>query len=140
MPPREVFLSHSREDHEVAAKLSRVLTEHRIPVFFSPENIGGAQQWQNEILSALERCDWFVVLLSPAAIESMWVKREVAFALNEPRYEDRIVPLNYVACELGGLRWLTLMQMVDLSGEFADGCRELLEIWGIGLRAELLEE
>src|SRR5262249_25640446 len=70
-------------------------------------NIIGAQQWQNEILSALQRCDWFVVLLSPDAINSMWVKREVAFALQDPRYEDRIIPLKYRDCDLKSLQWLT---------------------------------
>ena len=82
----------------------------------------------------MRRCDWFVVLLSPDAINSMWVKREVAFALQDPRYEDRIIPLRYRECELESLQWLTLFQMVDFTGDFADGCRELLRIWGIGLR------
>ena len=94
MAPNEVFLSHSSEDQVTAERIAQTLVAHGVPIFYSPENIVGAQQWQNEILHALQRCDWFIVLLSPDAIESMWVKREVAFALNDSRYEDRIVPLN----------------------------------------------
>ncbi len=123
----------------MAQRLSAVLTRHGLPTFFSPHNIIGAQQWQDEILSALQRCDWFVVLLSPDAIDSMWVKREVAFALQDPRYEYRIVPLWYRDCDLKSLQWLTLFQMVNFTGDFTDGCRGLLRTWGIGLREEYLQ-
>ena len=122
----------------MAQQLARVLSRHGVPVFFSPQDILGAQQWQNEILRALQRCDWFAVLLSPEAISSMWVKREVAFALQDPRYEDRIIPLTYRDCDLASLQWLTLFQMVNFTGDFAEGCRALLKIWGIELREEHL--
>ena len=138
MKPTEIFLSHAHQDLAMARRLATVLTRHGVPTFFSPQNIIGAQQWQNEILSALQRCDWFVVLLSPNAINSMWVKREVAFALQDPRYEDRIVPLEYRDCDLKSLQWLTLFQMVDFAGDFTNGCQSLLRIWGIGLRKEYL--
>ena len=118
--------------------LATTLTRHGVPVFFSPENIMGAQQWQTEILSALKRCDWFVVILSPNAINSMWVKREVAYALQDPRYEDHIIPLKYRNCALESLQWLTLFQMINFGGDFRSGCRELLRVWGIGLRDHLL--
>lgn len=69
----------------------------------------------------------------------MWVRREVAFALQDPRYKDRIVPLKYRDCALESLQWLTLFQIGDISDDFADGCRNLLRIWGIGLREEHLK-
>jgi hypothetical protein len=77
----------------------------------------GRSAVQNEILSALQRCDWFLVLLSPDSMKSMWVKREVAFALQDPRYEDRIVPLTYRDSDLRSLQWLTLFQMISFGGE-----------------------
>jgi hypothetical protein len=139
MPPTEIFLSHAHQDRAMAQRLATTLTRHGVSVFFSPRHIRGAQQWQNEILSALQRCDWFIVLLSPDAIKSMWVKREVAFALQDPRYEDRIVPLQYRDCDLKSLQWLTLFQMVNLAEDFTAGCRNLLKIWGIDLREEHLQ-
>ena len=39
----------------MAQRLATVLIRHGVPTFFSPQNIIGAQQWQNEILSALQR-------------------------------------------------------------------------------------
>ncbi len=136
MPPVEVFLSHASEDRAMADALAKLLVGYGIPTFYSPHSIVGAQQWQDEILGALKRCDWFVVLLSPAAINSMWVKRECAFALNDRRYEGRIIPLNYLPCELNSLEWLTLFQMVDFSGDLVAGSRQLLRCWEMEWKQE----
>jgi hypothetical protein len=43
-----------------------------------------AQQWHDEIGAALRRCDWFVLVLSPHTVESIWVKRELLFSPAEP--------------------------------------------------------
>lgn len=94
----------------------------------------GAQQWQDEILNALRRCDWFLVPISPAAINSMRVRRETAYALKDRRFDGRIIPLLYQDCDLGPLDWLTIFQIVNFRGDFDGGCRELLRIWGIGLQ------
>ncbi len=137
MRPVEVFLSHPHHDRDMAARIAQVLDAHGVPVWFGPADILGAQQWHDEIGAALERCDWFAVLLSPAAVDSMWVKRELCFALGEERYDKHIVPIRHRDCDFNKLSWtLPSFQMVDFSGEFAAGCRELLRIWGIGLRAE----
>jgi TIR domain len=134
MLPHEVFLSHASLDAEIAERVTQVLRDHGVPTFFSPANVVGAQQWQDEILQGLKRCDWFIVLLSPNAINSMWVKRETAFAMRERRYENRIVPLLYRDCDLGPLEWLTIFQIVDFRGKFEEGCRELLRVWGVGFK------
>lgn len=136
MHPLEVFLSHSSHDREMAERIAVLLRDHGIPTFYSPANILGAQQWQDEILKALHRCDWFLVLISPEAVNSMWVKREVAVALNDPRYEKTMIPLRYRPCDLGSLGWLNQSQIVDFQGDFRANCRELLRIWGLGLKNE----
>jgi hypothetical protein len=63
--PQEIFLSHSSLDNQFASDLAAVIRRHGIPVWYSRTNILGAQQWQDEIGAALQRCDWFVVILSP---------------------------------------------------------------------------
>ena len=135
MLPAEVFLSHSDRDREMATRVAELLRAHGVPVWFSQTNIIGAQQWHDEIGAALNRCDWFVVLLSPEAVSSFWVKQEFLFALQDVRYRDHIVPLRYRDCDVKRLSWtLPAIQTVDFSGEFDAGCRDLLRIWGIGLR------
>lgn len=139
MPPAEVFLSHASRDGEMARRVAEAVRAHGVPVWFSPVNILGAQQWHDEIGAALQRCDWFAVLLSPDAVASKWVGRELVFALYDDRYNGRIIPIRYRDCDWRSLSWtLGGFQMIDLSGDFAAGCRDLLRIWGIGLRKELL--
>ena len=135
MQPREAFLSHSSEDRAMAQRIAEMLGEHGVPTFYALSNILAHQQWQDEILKALQRCDWFLVLLSPDAVRSMWVKRETAVALNERRYEHKIVPLNYRDCDLGPLEWLRPYQFVDFRGDFGEARGCCCAAWGLGLKS-----
>ena len=96
--PLEVFLSHSVKDKRFLKRLVEVLRDHGLSVWFSEHGIRGATQWHDEIGAALARCDWMIVILSPAAIASRWVKREVTHAIEEPRFDGRIIPLRISAC------------------------------------------
>ena len=129
---REVFFSHAGDDRKMADCVVAVLASYGVPVWYSPANIVGAQQWHDEIGRALARCDWFILLLTPAAVQSKWVKRELMYALQEERYEDRIAPVMCSACDPGELSWtLASYQIVDFTGNFEAGCRALLAMWGI---------
>jgi hypothetical protein len=133
--PNEVFLSHSNLDRQFADDLAEVMRRHGIPVWYSQTNILGAQQWQDEIGAALQRCDWFAVVLSPQSAESMWVRRELSYALNQNRFENRIVPMVYQPSDYERLSWtLSLFQMVDFTRTFGEGCVDLFRVWGLGYK------
>jgi hypothetical protein len=137
MLPTEAFLSHSSLDRAFVDRLAAMLRRHGVPVWYSQTNILGAQQWQDEIGEALRRCDWFLLTLSPNAVASMWVKRELAFALEQNRLADRIVPIVYEACDYSRLSWtLSSFQLVDFQGDFEAGCRDLLRVWGVGYQPQ----
>lgn len=103
-----------------------------IRVWYSRTHLRGAQQWQEEIGLALRRCDWFVVILTPKSVRSMWVKRELSYALNQRRFENRIVPVLRCKCDYEKLHWtLAGFQMVDLTSDFASGCGDLLGVWAV---------
>jgi hypothetical protein len=136
MLPQEVFLSHSDRDRQFVTMLADMMRRHGIPVWYSRTNILGAQQWHDEIGAALRRCDWFVLVLSPHAVESIWVKRELLFSLQQNRFEDKIIPLLYQPCTYERLSWtLSLFQMIDFTQTFEQGCRALLRVWGMGYRS-----
>lgn len=135
MFPNELFLSHAGADRSIASHLVDTLRRHNVPIWYSPTDILGAQQWHDEIGAALARCDWFALILTPRSVESMWVKRELTFALRQNRYEDRIVPLLYEPCDIDRLSWvLPSLQIIDFQPGLEDGYRQLLRLWGIGYR------
>jgi hypothetical protein len=131
--PAELFLSHATPDRAFADRLVSVLRGHGVPVWYSVTNLVGAQEWLREIGRALDRCDWFAVVLSPSALKSKWVDRELGFALNDDRYNRRIVPILYQDCAIKSFSWvLPSLQIVDFRGDFDHGCRDLLRVWGLG--------
>src|SRR6266576_5479501 len=97
--PDEVFLSHSDQDRAFADSLASVMRRPSVPVWYCQTNINGSQQWHDEIGVALRRCDWFALVLSPQAIESVWVKRELMYALRQERFESKIIPVMYQPCD-----------------------------------------
>jgi hypothetical protein len=106
-----------------------------VRVWYSQTDIVGAQQWHDEIGAALRRCDWFLLVLSPHSVESMWVKRELLFALDQARFADRIVPIVLQPCRFDRLSWvLSSFQSVDFKQSFDQGCRDLLRVWGLNHR------
>ena len=136
MLPQEIFLSHANQDRQFVTMLVDMMRRHGLPVWYSRTNILGAQQWHDEIGAALRRCDWFVLVLSPSAVESIWVKRELLFSLQQNRFEDKIIPLLYQSCDYEQLSWtLSLFQTIDFTQTFEQGCRDLLRVWGLGYRS-----
>jgi hypothetical protein len=135
--PAEIFLSHSSEDRQFATRIGEVLEAHGLPYWYSRRNIVGAQEWHDEIGRALERCDWFILILSPAAVASTWVKHELLYALQEKSYARHIVVIDYQLADHKRLSWtLRSFQWINFQHAFADGCRDLLRVWGLGYRGE----
>ena len=133
MKPNEAFFSHSSTDHEFVTDVTEAMRMHGVPVWYSKTEILGARQWHDEIGAALRRCDWFVLILSPASVKSMWVKRELLFALQQNLFADRIVPLLYQDCDFASLSCvLPSFETVDFRQGFKQGCRDLLRMWGMG--------
>jgi hypothetical protein len=125
-----VFLSHSSRDRRTATRIAALLRQHGISVWYSQTHLRGAQQWHDEIGVALERCDWFIVLVSKSAVASRWVKHELVFALNSQRYENKVLPVKIGTCDPAQLSWtLQNFQIVDFTGGFSKGAQALLRTW-----------
>jgi hypothetical protein len=134
-PQYEVFLSHATRDRAFATKLARLLRRHGLRVWYSRTEIVGAQQWHDEIGTALRQCRWLVVVLSRASVGSRWVKQELLYALNDRRYKNRIVPILYEPCAWASLSWtLKAIQIVDFRNGFKAGSRDLRRVWDVASR------
>jgi hypothetical protein len=133
--PTEVFVSYAHEDRVFALKLAAALEVYGIRCWVGERHIGAATQWLEAIGKALRRCDWFIVVLTPEAVASNWVKHEVSYALSKVRYNDRLIPILKKTCEPEDLVFiLDSLQRVDFRKSFAKGMSDLLKIWGIGFQ------
>lgn len=80
-PMPQVFISyaHANPDQELAAELASFLDANGFVVFVD-SNIRLGQNWVEQIDVQLRRSEYFIVLLSPASVESDMVRREIAIA------------------------------------------------------------
>jgi hypothetical protein len=124
-----IFLSHSTKDREfVERELVQLLHGHGLKFWYSKLNILTAEQWQEAILRGLEECEWFVVVMSPRAVASRWVRAEVTWAF-EHRAEGMIIPLLLEECNYWKLHMqIPLLQHVDFRQATAEARQKLVEL------------
>ena len=82
----KVFLSYARKDASLANALAEQLSRAGFDVWNPEESIAPAK----EIGSALEKSDLMVILLTPKAMESDWLRHEIEYALGERKFEGRL--------------------------------------------------
>ncbi len=123
-PATQFFMSYSREDASYQKRVLNELRQRGIKVWVDTENlIPGSPTWEREIERAIRSAAGIIVLLSPEANNSEWVRREISFAeQNQKRIfpvlihgdEDDSIPLR-----------LSAHQRVDLRRNFTAGMDEL---------------
>jgi hypothetical protein len=87
-----VFISHAAKDEDYARSLRKALTTGGVSVW-EPQSIEPGGNWALEAGKALDNADAVVVLLSPDAIASEWVRRDIEFAISSARLKDRLIPI-----------------------------------------------
>lgn len=98
--PRRVFISHAHQDAATARRLAADLAAAGRPVWIAPDSILPGEQWVDAIGRGLEMSGVFVLLLSPEAVASNWVRYETNLAIVlEKRGRMDIIPLDWQPCE-----------------------------------------
>ncbi len=126
-----VFISHSTADRDfVERDLLPLLQQNGVEPWYAPQAIQSASQWERTIVSGLESCEWFLLVMSPRSARSEWVRAEVNWAIG--KRTGKIVPLLLESCDSVAFHlWLPLIQHIDLRADRVEGSRRLLAIWGI---------
>ncbi len=93
-----VFVSYATQNVKLVDPLIERLRDHYITTWYAPRHMPGGYFVEN-IRQALSKCDWFVVILSPAALESKWVKMEVDLAMADPRFHNQVIPILAEPCD-----------------------------------------
>ena len=89
----KVFMSHSDSDAVLAARVSEALENNGLEVWDPDRELLPGDNWAGEIARALEESNAMVVLLTPAAAGSRWVKREIEYALGAKNFTNRLIPV-----------------------------------------------
>ena len=126
--PRKIFVSHATKDRErVEQLILRLLRRHEIDYFFAPESIVGSEEWHNAIMSGLKEATHFIVVLTPDAVESKWVRAEVKWAF-ENLDNGRIFPIHLYHCDIPKLHLPLLnVQYFDFLGNPGKAAHDLLK-------------
>lgn len=80
---RAVFISYSHADASLAAKIEYELGIRDVSVSRDMAFLLPGQDWAEALRQEVTGTDSFVVLISPSAAESPWVRHEVNWAVNE---------------------------------------------------------
>jgi TIR domain len=88
-----IFLSYAHPDKELAKKLGSRLEEQGFEVWDPARDVLPGDNIALKVGDALETSDAVVAILSPASMKSEWVKREIQFALGDPKKEGRLFPV-----------------------------------------------
>ena len=133
MPNNDVFISYRRKDLEFVTQLHQELTNRGISAWFDQENIEVADHWRSSIAEGIRACQVFVLVLSPDAVESINIRKEVDLA---ETHGKKIVPLMWrqtevpVAFEysLAGLQWIDFKETASQENfdQLADVINRLL--------------
>lgn len=93
-----VFISHTTRNAKFTDALVERLRDHYITTWYAPRHMPGGY-FKSNIQDALAHCDWFLLVLSPEALASEWVKWEVDITLADPRFNNKIIPVLAEQCE-----------------------------------------
>ena len=88
-----VFLSYAHDYAALAQRVCKALAESGLQVSDPDRDHLPGENWAAEVARALEESQAMVVLLTPAAIGSPDVKRNIEFALGANNYSNRLIPV-----------------------------------------------
>jgi DNA-binding CsgD family transcriptional regulator len=90
-----VFVSYSHADRPYVEVLAAHLRAAGIEVWYDDELAAG-DRFDAVIHVQIDECDAVIVVLSPAAVASEWVDREIGYALQQGK---KVLPLLLSPCE-----------------------------------------
>ncbi|MGH8063644.1 MAG: toll/interleukin-1 receptor domain-containing protein [Candidatus Entotheonellia bacterium] len=116
--PVAIFLSHSTYDDATVAELRIALESHGVSVWADSQRLSAGEELTPRIQEAIANAQHFVVLLSPRAINSPWVHKEVQLAqtVKQSRRDGyKVIPVLYDGVTPGALPWLFDAEIVAVT-------------------------
>jgi tetratricopeptide (TPR) repeat protein len=109
----KLFISHSSADDAFVGKLRQQLAAHGVAGWIDSRQLRGGDVLWPEIAAAIEQASALLVVVSPSALQSKWVGKELQYALELQKMRQaagqvgvqayRVVPLSLDGTKLGVL-------------------------------------
>jgi uncharacterized protein YegP (UPF0339 family) len=98
---KQIFISHDAEDAQFARRLADDLQRRGVSVWIAPESIQPGEDWVSAIERGLQGSSHMIVVLTPAAVDSGWVKTEINAAIDMAhKGRMKVVPLDVKPCSV----------------------------------------
>jgi hypothetical protein len=124
---KQVFISYSRHDVDFANRVNQYLIQNKISTWIDTLGIRSGEDWPDRVADAILDSRIVLIVISPSALESKWVKRELSFA---DQNEKMVFPVIYKNCtfppwfnlRFGNIQWANFT-----SGEYNANMNGLLD-------------
>jgi TIR domain-containing protein len=114
----KIFFSYARADSAFVLKLAKDLRAAGKTLWLDQLDIQPGALWDKSVEEALKTSPEFLIILSPASVNSANVMDEVSFALEERK---RVVPILYCKCDIPFR--LRRVQYIDFTADYRVGFR-----------------
>ena len=124
----KVFMSYSHADSALARRLADALRAVGLEVWRDEEQLFPGDNWALQIGRALEETDAMVVLMTPRGVTSRAVMNDVGYAIGDPRFEGKLVPVIPKGDEnsVPTFPWLRAVQSVVVDeNQIEDGAKRI---------------
>lgn len=122
----KVFLSYAESDRQVAKEIASQLEAGGHDVWSADNALFPGENAALEAGKALDKAEAMVVLISPQAMKSVWVRREIEFALGAAQYRGRLIPV--IVKPTADIPWiLKKFPSVRIGKHMAEAGREIAE-------------
>jgi hypothetical protein len=118
-----LFISYSAEDHGFAQRLHADLQARGVGCWFAPHDMRSGKKVLEQIDAAIRVYDKLLLILSPASMESNWVKTEIAKARKREVEEGRRILFPIRLCDFEQVRPWILFDS-DIGWDLAQDIRE----------------
>jgi hypothetical protein len=119
----KAFISHISKDKKIAKKLRDVLKCYNIEAFVAHEDIKASEEWQTELVNALNTSDFFVSIHTKGFKDSAWCQQEIGYAIAR---QVKIIPIKFDEDPVGFIGRVQALIRGKKSAE--DVVKEILEI------------
>ena len=89
----KVFITHSHGNRPLVRQVVQTLKQAGLDVWDDEYDTYPSDNWAKVTGEALEQSDAMVVLITPDALDSVIVSRDISFALGNIQFEYRVVPV-----------------------------------------------